>query len=422
IFLIDTLRADRLRPYAPESRVRTPGLDRYVQSATLFLEGHAQENWTKPSIATLLSGLLPWEHTATAGESVLPRSVRILPELLEEHAFQTAAFICNGYVSGDFGFRRGWGSYRNYIKEGRRTQARFVADDVLAWLDGRDTERPFFLYVHTIDPHVPYIPPPELLETYDPEPYDGPVDFRRDRELLEKIKSGQLRLGARDRRRLEALYDGEITYHDVHMAAILDGLERRGLAEETLVIITADHGEEFFDHDSVGHGHSLYEELLHVPFVIRMPGLGREGARIPEAVGLVDLAPTILDALGLEIPEAMSGRSLLPLLRHESESGPRLTVAGFMEGWRALIVGRRKLIQRTEERMMLFDLEADPQEREDLAAERPLELRTLRGLLGLALAGSEGASMPAHRAERTQIDAETEAQLRALGYVGSSRR
>jgi arylsulfatase A-like enzyme len=417
VYLVDTVRADKLRPWNPQTRVQTPGLDRWTRSAAVFERGYTQENWTKPSVATLLSGLLPWQHTATSGEAVLPRSVEMLSENLKDAGFHTGAFVCNGYVSDKFGFQQGWSTWRNYIREGRRTAASFVAADVLEWLDGRPTDKPFFLYVHTIDPHVPYIPPEEVLALYDSEPYHGPVDFTQDRELLEKIKIGRIRLDERDKRRLEALYDGEITYHDTHFAAMLDGLERRGLADDTVVAFVADHGEEFFDHDSVGHGHSLFEELLHVPFVMRVPGID-EPVRVTEPAGLVDVMPTVLDALGREIPEGLAGRSLLPLLRGIPSDAPRPNVAGFMEGWRAITVGRYKLIQRTHRRWMLYDLVADPHEHHDLAAERPLAVRYLRGLLGLAL---RGATAGRHRGETTEIDPETDAQLRALGYVGTQR-
>ncbi|MBW2460167.1 MAG: sulfatase [Deltaproteobacteria bacterium] len=421
VYLVDTLRRDKLTIYDPDTRVRTPGLSSFVSAgAAVFSRGHTQENWTKPSVATLLSGLLPWEHTATSDDAVVPGSVELLSETLKDAGFHTGAFIANGYVSDKFGFRQGWASFRNYIREGRRTQASFVAADVLGWLDDRPEDEPFFLYVHTIDPHVPYMPPNDVLETYDPGPYDGPVDFGRDRQTLEKIKSGAMRINARDRQRLEALYDGEITYHDVHFASIIEGLTRRGLAEDTLVVFTSDHGEEFFDHGSVGHGHSVYEELLSVPFVIRIPGLTAASSRIEDPAGLVDIAPTILDALGRPVPEAMTGRSLLPLLRGEVPDAPRAVISGFMNGWRTIVVGRYKLIQRTSARMMLYDLEADPGETTDLAADRPLAVRYLRGLLGLTLAGA-AAGAPTHRAEETVIDAETEAQLRALGYVGTSR-
>ena len=418
VFLVDTVRADKLRPFNPESRVETPGLDAWARRTAVFQQGHTQENWTKPSVATLLTGLLPWQHTATSGEAVLPNSVEMLSERLGDAGFQTGAFICNGYVSDKFGFEQGWGSFRNYIREGRRTQARFVAADVLEWLDARDEEQPFFLYVHTIDPHVPYMPPESTLALYDPDPYEGPIDFGRDRELLEKIKSGSLRTSARDRVRLEALYDGEITYHDVHFGSILEGLERRGLDDNTMVVFTADHGEEFFDHESCGHGHSLYEELLHVPMMIRVPGRTDARVDVAEPVGLVDVVPTVLEALGHEVPADLPGRSLLSLIEGRSTDAPTPVVSGFMEGWRSVVVGHYKLIQRTHRRVMAYDLEQDPGELEDIAETRPLLVRYLRAMLGLRLAGR---TRPRHQAQRTEIDPETNSSSASSVTSGHER-
>jgi len=195
-----------------------------------------------------------------------------------------------------------------------------------------------------------------------------------------------------------------------------------------MIVVVADHGEEFWDHGSVGHGHSVYEELLRIPMVIRVPGLRDEPVRIASTSGLVDVLPTVLEALGKPVPLGLSGRSLMPELRGEPLLAPRVTVSGFMDGWRTAVIDQLKLIQRTEKRVMLHDLERDPHEQTDVAASRPITLRYLRGQLGLALAESEQASAGksaakrAHKGENTTIDAATEAQLRALGYVGTSRR
>lgn len=423
VYLIDTLRADRLRIYHPSTRVRTPGITRFAERATVIASAHAQENWTKPSVATLLSALLPWEHTAFADGSVVPASVRLLPELLSQRGFATAGFVANGYVSERFGFQRGWDHFRNYVREGQSTRGERVVADALAWLDARPADRPFFLYVHAIDPHVPYRPPRQYLEMYDAEPYRGPVDFSRDATLLERIKVGGLRLNERDRRRLEALYDGEVSYQDAQLAAFLDGLERRGLADDTMVVITADHGEEFWDHGSVGHGHNLHAELTHVPLVVRVPGL-RAPQRLEGAAGLVDVVPTILEALGEPVPEGISGRSLVPRLRGAGEGAPTAAVAGFMEHWRSIVSGRYKLIARSRGRIALYDRATDPREQRDISAERPIAAAYLRGLLGLRLAESSGEAArprPRHRPATTTIDPELQAQLEALGYVGTSR-
>ena len=127
LYLVDTLRADHLSPYNDGTRVRTPGLASFVQDAVTMRRAHSQENWTKPSVATLLSSLMPWEHTAVEEASVVPDSVALLPELLRDHGFFTGSFIANGYVSDRFGFQQGWHTYRNYIREGRRNDAEFVA-------------------------------------------------------------------------------------------------------------------------------------------------------------------------------------------------------------------------------------------------------------------------------------------------------
>ena len=435
VYLIDTLRADKLQAVNPRSRVLTPGLARFVETAAVMAGAHTQENWTKPSVATLLSSLFPWQHQAITTEAVVPNDVELLPETLSARGFHTGAFIANGYVSDRFGFRQGWTSYRNYVREGRRNVAQYVAADVLEWLDQRPQEKPFFLYVHTIDPHVPYKPPRQFLEMYDATPYSGVVNFASDNELLEKIKAGRIPLNARDKVHLEALYDGEISYHDVHFNSILDGLARRNLADDTMVIIVADHGEEFWDHGSVGHGHSVYEELLHIPMIVRLPGTTATALRVEDAVGLVDVMPTVLEALGQPLPDGLAGQSFLPLLRGETADAPRTAVSGFMEGWRTVVSGRYKLIHRTLERQMLYDLSRDPHEQTDLGPEHPIGVRYLRGMLGMALGAAEDAPAAAatgtaprrarpqvHEQETTTIDPQTEAQLRALGYVPGARR
>lgn len=427
IYLIDTLRADRLRVYDPETRVETPGVSRFAERATVMVNARAPENWTKPSVATLLSGLLPWEHTAFSDASRVPDSVRLLPEMLKERGFTTAAFVANGYVSDRFGFQRGWDSWRNYIRERRNSRGENVAADVLRWMDERPADRPFFLYVHAIDPHVPYRPPQSYLQIYDPDPYRGPVDFSRSATLLEQIKTGALRLNQRDRERLMALYDGEVSYQDAQLAAILDGLAERGLDDDTMVIITADHGEEFWEHGSVGHGHSLYEELVRVPLIVRIPGLNPAPRRIEAPVGLVDVMPTILEVLGEPIPDDMTGRSFWNVLLQGDEEAPSATVAGFMQYWRSIATGRFKMIARPGNRIALYDLAHDPSEQQNVADERPLTLAFLRGLLGLSLSESQPTARrarprPRHQASDTTIDPELEAQLEALGYVGSQRR
>jgi choline-sulfatase len=425
VYLVDTLRADRLTPYNRKTRVQTPGMSRFTETAAVLTNARSQENWTKPSVATLLSSLLPWEHNTFSDATVLPNSVQVLPELLQQQGFFTAGFIANGYVSDKFGFKRGFTTYHNYIREGRRCVAQSVASDVLDWLDARPQDKPFFLYVHTIDAHVPYQPPRDYLELYDAKSYDGPINFQKNSALLDAIKLGRLPVATRDRERLLSLYDAAISYHDVYFNVIMNGLEQRGLDDDTMVIVTADHGEEFWDHGSVGHGHSLFDELLHVPLLMRVPGVTHAGDRVRTNVGLVDVAPTILEALGIDPPETMTGRSFLPELMGQVADAPRATVSGFMQGQRSLALGRYKIVQHEYTQSSLYDTRTDPQESRDVSTERPITLAYVRGMLGLTLgrdAGGAPRSSFQHNAKETQIDEDTERQLRALGYVGTARR
>ena len=422
VYLTDTLRADKLSASNPKTRVRTPGFTRWASQATLMLNARSQENWTKPSVATLLTSTYPWEHNASSEDSRVPKTLRLLSETLQAKGFFTGAFIANGFISDRFGFERGWDTWRNYLREGRNSAAAQVASDVVAWLDHRPKDKRFFLYVHTIDPHVPYIPPDDTLGLYDARPYKGPVDFRRDRLLLEKVKSGKVKLAARDKEHLEALHDAEISYHDTHFAAIMDALEHRDLVDDTVVVFTSDHGEEFFDHGSVGHGHSMWDELLHVPLAFRLPGVTGNTRKIAEGVGLVDVAPTLLEALGLPPDEQASGRSLISLLRGAEHRRQPPVVAGFMDGWRAIVMDGYKLILRTERHASLFDLGRDPAEQHDLAQRRPTTVRWLRGLLGLSLhrARLRPESTNRRHGNRITIDRRLRSQLEALGYTEPS--
>jgi arylsulfatase A-like enzyme len=430
IVLIDTLRADHLKLYNHPTRVQTDYLDRLGTESMIFERAWAQENWTKPSVATLLTGLYPETHNTKTEKHKLPRSVVMASEHFRNLGFVTAGFVANGYISHKFGFREGWDVWRNYVREGKANRAKFVTDDAIRWLERRPKDKPFFLYVHTIDPHVPYIPPRKYTELYDPEPYKGVVQARTTAKLLEKIKTGSTRLSDRDKRHLEALYDGEITYHDDEIARLHDYLAENGLLDDTLIVVTSDHGEEFFDHGSVGHGHSVYEELLHVPLVVRLPGaVAGQGARCDAEVGLVDVLPTACRILGVECPPGMEGRSLVPLLAGACrDRWPQVSFADFLDGQRSARAGRYKLIYRGLAKT-LFDLAEDPDETRDLSDDRPIALAAMRDLLGRhqgrfapvdGAAPSKDTAKPArkkiHEAEETEIDAETRKQLEALGY------
>jgi arylsulfatase A-like enzyme len=432
LILIDTLRADHLSMYNSHTRVQTPMLDKLAKESMVFLNPIAQENWTKPSVATVLTGLYPQTHNTKTEKNRLPSSALMISEYMKKMGFITAGFVANGYISGKFGFKRGWDHWTNYVREGKPNRAQFVADDVIKWLDKKPDDKPFFLYIQTIDPHVPYIPPNRYRALYDNEPYKGPVIPRDTAKLLEKVKSGSFKLTPRDKIRLEALYDGEISYHDFHLARIYNALKEKGLLENTLIVVTADHGEEFFDHGKVGHGHSMYNELLHVPLIIRLPGASPVQAKseYKKDVQLVDILPTIFELSSLEIPDDLEGESLVSILKgKDNRSYLHPGFSDFLNGQRVVKTGRFKLIYRGL-KTTVFDLKTDPAETTDLSDTRPVTLSMLRDLLGEQqgrfISSNAASDKPLKRqkkakirkSENTVIDAETRQQLKALGYMG----
>jgi arylsulfatase A-like enzyme len=428
VVLIDTQRADRTQPYAPETRVRTPTLLALAAQGAVFEAAQAPENWTKPSTASVLTGLWPMTHQAKTDAARVPERAVLVSETFKEAGFATGSFIANGFVSANFGFAQGWDHYTNYIRQNKSTEAENVYREAAAWIEAHKNER-FFAYIHTIDPHVPYDPPADLLALYDDRTdYRGQVTPRGTPDLLEKAKRNPpaVVFDASDLRRLEALYDGEVTYHDREFGKFLERLSQLGLAEDTLVVVTADHGEEFRDHGSYGHGHSLYQEMVHVPLMFRLPGRIEAGIRLPQTVSTVDIVPTILELTGVRANPEVEGRSLVPLLRGAPREGPEVAFSDMLDDRRSIRAGRWKLILRGMN-PTLFDLETDPKEQRDLPlTARPIAARYLRILLGQFLGARDrrawfraeqgpGVALPQ---ENTAIDDTLRQQLGALGYAG----
>ncbi|MBW2465439.1 MAG: sulfatase [Deltaproteobacteria bacterium] len=428
---IDTLRASKLRPYNRRSRVEAPNLDAFAAEATVFERAQAPENWTKPSVASILTSLTPMTHGTKQDSSSLPAAALMVSEVYEAADFSTATFLANGYVSDRFGFDQGWDHYTNYIRENRNTGADNVFGEAAEWIEEHKDER-FFVYIQTIDPHVPYDPPDEILRIYDEDPsaYNGQVRNRMTGPLLGDAKRNPPRVvfNAADQQRLRDLHDGEITFHDRHFGPFLDKLRELGLYEDMIFVITSDHGEEFNEHGSWGHGHSVYQELLHVPLIVRWPAAEASGLRVPEVVSTMDIAPTVLEASGVDVPEVFEGSSLIGYMRGHTPNRPALAFSDFLDDRRVIRAGRWKLILRGNLRWTMFDLEDDPgEERElDLGDRSRIALRYLRIMLGQYLGAEDRrdwlhssggeASQVLPQAD-SQIDAELCQQLTLLGYV-----
>ena len=427
VLVIDTLRADKLRPFNPKTRVKTPTIDRLATEGVVFQLAQAPENWTKPSVASILTGLHPQTHQQKTGDAALPSSALLLSEHLKGEGFGTGSFIANGYVSDRFGFDQGWDHYTNYIREGRNTEAKNVFEEAGNWIEEHKDER-FFAYVQTIDPHVPYDPPGEYLRMYDPSEYSGQIKPRMTGDLLERAKRRPpaVVFDARDKRRLVALHDGEITQHDHFLGLFIDRLVDLGVWEDTLLVVTSDHGEEFDDHGSWGHGHSVYQELLHVPLMFRLPNRLPAGAQIPNAVSTLDVAATVTELVGVSPMPKNEGQTLVGLMRGAPPEKPTVAFSDFQDDRRVITTGRYKLILRGNLTSTMFDLIADPHEKNELdASASPIGRRYSRMLLGQFLGATDrGDWLSAEQKSGTQLERENAEmddtirdQLRALGYA-----
>ncbi len=428
VLLVDTLRASKLRPWNPSSRVRTPVLEELAQHSAVFERGQSTENWTKPAVGAILTGLHPIDHQARTQSAVLSDSALMVSEHFKANGFATGGFIANGYISDRFGFDQGWDRYKNFIREeGASSEAADVFREAADWAIEHKDER-FFLYVHTIDPHVPYDPEEEFVSMYDPRPnYDGQVRPRMTGELLHDAKKNppQVTFTRSDVIRLRALHDGEITQHDRHMGTFIERLKQAGIWDDTVFVFVSDHGEEFHEHGSWGHGHSIYQELLHVPLMIHREGVV-PARRVPTTVSTLDVAPTVCELAGIEPMPNIAGRSLVPLLYGQSRPGPAVAMSEFLDERRVITAGRYKFFVRGNLTVSMFDLQEDPGEQNQLSpSDFPIAARYLRTLQGQFLGASnraqwldaEQSQAPALQAGEVQMDDELQQQLRELGYL-----
>ncbi|MCG5055754.1 MAG: sulfatase-like hydrolase/transferase [Myxococcales bacterium] len=422
--LIDTQRADVFDAFNPNNGVSTPAYDGLAAKSLVFTKAYDNENWTKPSVATSLTGVYPVTHDTKSDSASLPEGLEMASQKFKSEGFTTAGFVANGYVSDKFGFDKGWDMFRNYIREGRKTDAENVFKDALAWLEERKPEERTFLYIQTIDPHVPYRTDETYTKPYFAEAYKGKLGPSIEAEEQIALSKTPDKFTDEDRRWVRAQYQAEVTYHDTMLGNFLKALEDKGRLSDTLFVITNDHGEEIGDHGRWGHGHSLYEELLRAPLLMHHPALFKAG-QFQDVVEHVDLVPTLVDAMGLSPMKGADGMSLLPALRGEPVQWPLYAVAEFQEAKRALRVGDWKLIRSTGSLRELYDLANDPGETKDVSKEHPIALRLTEVHMGEAAANprkrqrlDDAATRQRFTAGRANIDPEMRRQLEALGYFG----
>jgi arylsulfatase A-like enzyme len=434
----DSLRADALSCYS-STGAPTPHVDRLAAESALFRHAYSSASWTLPATASLLTGLPTFAHQVFWMETRLPDEIPTVADLMAAAGYATAAVTENPVLDPRLNLYKGFQEYAHLPKAwpwegdaaGRQLLARAapsryyrggteaVTGAATRWLE-RNRDRDFFLWVHYFDPHVPYSPPERFLP---PGPAPPSIGNSFDRHV--EVLSGTRFLRAEERAWVRELYLGEVRYLDEQVGILVDSLRRLGLYDDALIVFTSDHGEEFWDHGAYQHGHSMYEEVIAVPLLVKFPG-GRPRGSYSSRVSTQFVMPTVLDACGISARQSCYAAPSLARVAagqvKPDERGP-LVQAGscYYEELEAVIFdGSYKLIRRRESgREELFDLRADPAETRSLVAASPGKAeagrRTLEELaerLRLVRACYQASDKPAPAGGTERLR-----QLKSLGYL-----
>jgi len=388
---IDTCRADHLSCYGYQ-RSTTPNIDGVARDGAMFKSALTPVPLTKPAHCSMFTGTYPSTHGVHFNSSSehLAASHATLAKVLRPAGYQTAAFIGGFPLDARFGLNRGFDTYDGHFDNSgskaldQEHDAEKVSRRALAWLEDH-AQKPFFLFLHFYDAHVPYVPHPPYTSPYADDPYAG-----------------------------------EIAYIDHCIGQVLDRLRALGVYDNTLLIITGDHGEGLGEHGETKHGYFVYQSTLHVPLVVRAPRC-RQGIEVDGNVSLVDIVPTVLDLVGLKVPASVEGVDLRAAL----EGGPapdrrRPVCAESLEAstfgcspLHGIVEGTWKYIMAP--RPELYDLAHDPGERTNLESKEVQVAKRLRGRLEAMFQELEAAAPPR---VATRVDPEALMRLQSLGYVG----
>jgi arylsulfatase A-like enzyme len=452
---IDTLRADHLSAYGYD-RETSPSVDRLASEGILFEEAYSQSPKTASSHMTIMTGVYPeahgvrnWEEKGRGkrgekgkgkrgkkgrgkrGENRrLSEEIPTLATVLRRAGYRTVGYAGGGNVAGGLGFNQGFQIYRRVKGAGPVFKTAAAALEELTRPTGTAGHTPFFLFIHTFETHDPYVPPQPYADLYADPDYDGRiVSSRLKLRLLSRGGDWGARHKAywarvepesrRDVQHLRDLYDGAIRYTDDQIGGFLERFRTLKLEDEALIVFLSDHGEEFREHGGFRHN-DVYQEVLQVPLILRCPGDGSkkaQGRRVKAAVRLLDVMPTLLEFVGLPVPEHAEGRSLLPLLRR-AEEAPRPVFSQWRwKHYETLRLGDWKYIRRPSEEE-LFNLADDPGEKRNLASRHRDRGRGFAGQIAALIETSARFRRAAGGGKPAPLDRKTREELRALGYLG----
>jgi arylsulfatase A-like enzyme len=435
VILNDAERRDRAGIYG--GHARTPAFDAFARANLLFLRAYSQAPWTRPSVATLFTGLLPSQHgvgmeapsdppTARA----LASEVTTLAELLRSAGYQTTAFVSNPWMNRRFGFEQGFDLYYDSFAWSYPGQA--ISEAALQWLASAPPDQPFFLYLHFLDSHRPY--PALAMEAIEANRERIAADPQRvlsehakeELRALVQVEGTDAATAAKVEPNvtlLEMAYERGVEDFDRALGLFLDGFARSWAADRAVVIVTSDHGEAFYQRGYGNHGQGLFDDELAIPLAARLPGISGPPGGVSCQVGLVDLLPTLCGYLGIACPAQLVGRSLID----PDGSAPRFLVAeavGSQPRHRAIRGERYKLIYEPDHPpdgaranpYRLYDIVADPEERNDLLASGDARSREIAERMRAILLAPPPPG-PQLTERRVPFEVETEEQLRALGYL-----
>jgi arylsulfatase A-like enzyme len=433
LIIIDTLRADHLSCYGYEA-IQTTAFDRLAADGILYNQAISQASWTKASIASILTGLYPSTHQAIHKVNILPDDVVTIAEVFEQEGYLTIGLPNNENITSARNFQQGFQYYvplepdfffyatesafhltfynqlrlirERFLVKGKRVEDYYqdayeVNRHATEWIDRIEGDG-FFFFLHYMEPHDPYFP----------HPYDG-TGYARVNNPNPPPEMARTYLD---------VYDGEIAYLDQYLGELIAYLEEKGLYDDLLIVLTSDHGEEFYEHEGWWHGTTLYEEQINVPLIIKLPGNEHAGMVVDDLVRLIDIAPTILTVTGFDIPPLMQGSNVLPdstggVSGHDfvfSEEELEGNVLHSIRGseWKLIIAneGNPRGLDREE----LYDLSSDPLEKNNLSGEKADMVADLRGQALETLSQALAVSVEAQEKEHGDIERE---RLKALGYV-----
>jgi arylsulfatase A-like enzyme len=434
LLTVDTLRRDAISCYG-STTIATPNIDRLAADGVLFEHVEASSSWTLPSFASMFTGLTVRGHGVDTGAAALPDTLTTLAECFRRAGYATHAFVGNAMLAPHRGFAQGFQRY--HLPEraidsvclgeamatrlrprpmAEETATRDITDAAIAWTDAHRNDD-FFLWVHYLDPHLPYAPPAEQVERMN---VHDELGFTLDitsatRPTMDLFGTPERRVWAK------SLYDGEVRYVDAEIGRLLDALQASGIYDDALIVFSVDHGEEFWDHDGFEHGHTLYEELVAVPLIFKTPGTG--AARMVDGtVAIYDVAPTVLELVGLETPATQLAVSLADVVAGLAPAPSRPVFASgtlFRSNFESVVFEGWKYIRSaTSGREELYRLTDDPGERSNLALDYPDMIKRGRALIDEHARATE-AFRATHRISNPNIklDADEVERLRALGYL-----